>query len=45
MYYKCINCMYAIIDLNIFLPWNKHLEQLLRTVTLHLRVVWKLEDY
>lgn len=33
MYSKCINCMYAIINLNIFLPWNKHLEQLLRTVT------------
>lgn len=25
--------MYAIINLNKFLPWNKHLEQLLRTVT------------
>lgn len=33
MYYKCINCMYAIINLNKFLPWNKHLEQLLSTVT------------
>lgn len=38
MYSKCIN-------LNKFLPWNKHLEQLLQTVTLHLSVVWKLEDY
>lgn len=45
MYSKCINFMYAIINLNIFLPWKKHLEQLLSTVTLYFSLVWKLKDY
>lgn len=45
MYYKCINCMYVIINLNKFLLWNKYLEKFLSIVNFYVSLVWKFKDY